>query len=187
LATIVPAIGFSSLSLVSFYFYIERKSRLPLILSALLAGLTVLIRYDMGCYLILAEVCTLLFFEIVTSKPTHKPSIFRHLLLYGLCSVILPALYIAYMVQMGVFSHFIESLLSIKIIGQHSYTGFPTIIWDPLQIFHGGIRFISKNQFYISPLIYFFSILLLMYTFFKKQYDHKQIYHFNVYLRKDAQ
>jgi len=123
-----------------------------IVLSGLFAGLAMLFRHDIGLY----AVCSCLIALFL--KLFYDKKAFREAVIFIASASPLVFASILYLVFLGAGKDMADSLILFPFI--HEKTAiipFPQPCFDLNMIFHGGLRFIMINQYYIPVLVYVFT------------------------------
>ncbi len=160
-----PFMLFGSLSMLYFVRFIETHSYRHLIMASASAGLAMLGRYELGLYLMAAELIILLFTLDIPSA-----------VLFLFSGAVIPCAFLLYMWKNNALGDLIFSiLLPYKETIRYSQIVFPLPCLDLRQIFYGSLRFININQHYIPIIAYLVTAPTAVYLYFKKNIDYRNL------------
>lgn len=167
-APIWTGMALSLLGLVFFKYYLENGGVKYFLGMSLAVGLAIIFRHDIGLFL---------FVSIFAGLFLHERRIGR-LIVYSALSSVFAGTVIFYLYAHGAAGDAVESLIKFTFV--HTKTAgipFPPPCFNPVMIFHGSMRFINENQFYIPIIVLSLSILYVVFRIISdKKLDRDNIF-----------
>lgn len=168
-APIWPGVFWGLCALFAYMQYLENPRHLSIVLTGILAGLSILFRHDIGIFA---------FFSIVGSlfiRMWYKKTAFREITLFATGALITILPFAIYFVSKSATKDMVNSLILFPFIHQKTAgLAFPKPCLDLSMIFHGSLHFIKVNQYYIPILVYLFMFIHLLNELFRKRLGEKE-------------